>query len=282
MLNFIYVTDLHGWTKGYDKILQVALDNSINVIINGGDMLPKEADILKSQQIFIEEYLSAYFDSLTAHGIEYYGMFGNDDAQSTLYCWQKLVETYDNVRDLTDSWYNLGNELIIRGCNYVLDHPFGLKDWSVLDTRDYLPPPQFTYPVLSKSGKFEKINDIDAFFRERPTLEEILYQIAKEAPSLEKAILVCHAPPSGTGLGVIVDGSDVGSVAIRRWIEAQQPLLTLHGHIHESPTMSGCNAIKLGRTTVHQPGQRENGNLIYSVIRINDYEVNIKRVKTNV
>ena len=41
---------------------------------------------------------------------------------------------------------------------------------------------------------------------------------------------------------------------MRRWIERRQPLLTLHGHIHESPTMSGSFVDRIGATLVVNPG----------------------------
>jgi Icc-related predicted phosphoesterase len=40
----------------------------------------------------------------------------------------------------------------------------------------------------------------------------------------------------------------VGSIAVQRFIESQQPLLTLHGHIHESSTLSGSWRDLIGRT----------------------------------
>jgi Icc-related predicted phosphoesterase len=40
----------------------------------------------------------------------------------------------------------------------------------------------------------------------------------------------------------------LGSIAIRRFIEAQQPLLTLHGHVHESARLSHSWRDRLGRT----------------------------------
>ena len=40
----------------------------------------------------------------------------------------------------------------------------------------------------------------------------------------------------------------VGSIAIRRFIEARQPLLTLHGHVHESARLTGAWRDRLGRT----------------------------------
>ena len=165
------------------------------------------------------------------------------------------------------------------GCNYVPDHPFGLKDWSVLDSRDFLRPRQFTYPVISEHGTFRKIDDIDLFFNERPTFQELLEDLAGQAETLDRAILVCHAPPASTGLGVIADGTEVGSVALREWIEKHQPLLTLHGHVHESPEVTGEHTAKLGRTTAHQPGQGIDGTLVYSIVTIDEDEVKIEHTK---
>jgi Icc-related predicted phosphoesterase len=40
----------------------------------------------------------------------------------------------------------------------------------------------------------------------------------------------------------------VGSIALRRLIEARQPLVTLHGHIHESARLTGAWRDRIGRT----------------------------------
>jgi Icc-related predicted phosphoesterase len=40
----------------------------------------------------------------------------------------------------------------------------------------------------------------------------------------------------------------VGSIAIRRFIETRQPLVTLHGHIHESARLTGSWRQQIGRT----------------------------------
>ena len=48
----------------------------------------------------------------------------------------------------------------------------------------------------------------------------------------------------------------VGSIAVRRFIEARQPLVTLHGHVHESARLTGAwrdadraHALPLARRT---------------------------------
>jgi Icc-related predicted phosphoesterase len=67
-----------------------------------------------------------------------------------------------------------------------------------------------------------------------------------------------HAPPHQTKLdraaldGKMVDhvplDVHVGSIAIRRFIEARQPLLTLHGHVHESARLTGSWQDRINRT----------------------------------
>ena len=40
----------------------------------------------------------------------------------------------------------------------------------------------------------------------------------------------------------------VGSIAVKRFIEDRQPLLTLHGHVHEAAQLTGEWKIQIGRT----------------------------------
>jgi Icc-related predicted phosphoesterase len=80
----------------------------------------------------------------------------------------------------------------------------------------------------------------------------------------EQLVVNFHAPPHGSGLDNAPELTPdlkvqtsmgqpllapVGSTATRRFIETHQPLLGLHGHIHESPGVT-----KLGRTLCINPG----------------------------
>jgi Icc-related predicted phosphoesterase len=76
---------------------------------------------------------------------------------------------------------------------------------------------------------------------------------------LDHAIFLFHAPPYETDL----DRADlddhwvdhvpmdvhVGSIAIRRFIEARHPRITLHGHVHESARLTGRWYQKMGFTS---------------------------------
>jgi len=80
-----------------------------------------------------------------------------------------LVRTSPRLHDLTEGWLPLADGLAICGCNYIPDPPFRLKDWSVLDTRDFRRPPQHPDPVISRGDGLELVEDIEAFFDGRVT-----------------------------------------------------------------------------------------------------------------
>ena len=70
-------------------------------------------------------------------------------------------------------------------------------------------------------------------------------------------ILVSHTPPFQTKVDKLLNGSYVGSTAVRTYIEEKRPLFCLSGHIHES---GGQDYI--GRTLVLNPGTISDGGYI--------------------
>ena len=87
-------------------------------------------------------------------------------------------------------------------------------------------------------------------------LEELIATVKDKS----NAIFNFHVPPYGYALDLapklsedLVQAADnkihVGSRAVAKMIEKYQPLLGLHGHIHESQAMA-----KIGRTTCVNPG----------------------------
>lgn len=92
-------------------------------------------------------------------------------------------------------------------------------------------------------------------------IEELVLRIR----NMENAVFCFHAPPYGSKIdeapllksnltyvgysgGEPIRGS-VGSKAVRKAIQKYQPILGLHGHIHESP-----GSVKIGRTYCLNPG----------------------------
>jgi Icc-related predicted phosphoesterase len=89
------------------------------------------------------------------------------------------------------------------------------------------------------------------------TIQKDLDSLVGDAP-LDRAVCLFHTPPYDTPLDrAALDGKTyehvaldvhVGSIAVRRFIEERQPLLTLHGPIHESTRLTGEWKMRLGRT----------------------------------
>ncbi len=95
-------------------------------------------------------------------------------------------------------------------------------------------------------------------------LEQRIEQVAADVPRPERAVFNLHVPPARTAIDLapaldaslkpVVKGGavmmqSVGSEAVRRVLERHQPMLGLHGHIHESR-----GAVRLGRSLAINPG----------------------------
>lgn len=111
------------------------------------------------------------------------------------------------------------------------------------------------------------------------TEEELTERIETMVPKvgdMSNCIFNLHCPPFETGLddaplldddlrpkmgttGVIM--APVGSRAVRQAIEKYQPLLALHGHVHESK-----GTIKLGRTLCINPGSEYSEGILHGAL----------------
>jgi Icc-related predicted phosphoesterase len=101
--------------------------------------------------------------------------------------------------------------------------------------------------------------------------------MASQVPDPSKAIFNLHCPPYKSGLdeAPAIDADlkllhggralrPVGSTAVRGAIERHQPLISLHGHIHESK-----GAVKLGKTLSINPGSSyEEGILMGAIVQL--------------
>jgi len=250
-MNFLYVTDLHGIQWKYDRILEVAKSLKVKAVINGGDMLPM-VNFMK-QDKFILAFLDNYFSKFDFEGIYYVCMLGNDDLRIFDNLFQKICDKYPYIINSAQKKCEIEKYEYI-GMNWVVDFPFALKDRARKDTKDFIFPKQFGTPLLSTTSGWKELKDWFLYADSLPTIEEELNRLIKPK-NIDNAIYIIHTPPSNLGLDLCYDGQKVGSNAVYRFIEKNQPLLSLHGHIHESPDISGNWYSKLGRTICIQPGQ---------------------------
>jgi uncharacterized protein len=115
--------------------------------------------------------------------------------------------------------------------------------------------------------------------------ERIERAVAASTAPRERLVLSLHCPPYDTPLDVApkisadlkVQGQEVahvGSTAVREVLESVQPVLSLHGHIHESRA-----ATRIGKTLAINPGSSyEQGTLHGAVVDLNG-KAKVKRYK---
>ncbi len=248
-----FVTDLHGHVSRYKSLFkQIAKDRPDAVFI-GGDLLA--AGFLRPGQEsdIIGGVLVKSFSELKKSGTGYYPdvfiILGNDDPR----CDEKLLIQYDQKglwHYINQKHFKLG-EYDIFGYCFVPPTPFLLKDWERYDVSRYVD----IGCVAPEEGQHS--TDFSLTEAEHLTIWEDLFDLT-EGFDLANSIFLFHAPPYQTGLDrAALDGKmidhvpldvHVGSIAIRRFIKERQPLITMHGHIHESYSITGIWKEQIGRT----------------------------------
>jgi Icc-related predicted phosphoesterase len=185
-----------------------------------------EADEAKMSALFeramcdrVRQWLTLADEKLAPQGIKLYFMPGNDDLLSI----DKVIEEFPSVAnpDCRRVWIDDDHELVgLSNAN--------MTPWRC--TRDL----------------------------EEDALEVQLEQVAALLERPATAVMALHVPPYDSGIDICPELDDnlkivarggqvmmkpVGSPAVRRLIERVQPMLTLHGHIHEAPGHT-----RIGRT----------------------------------
>ena len=240
MFKLIYTADLHGNEKFYKRLLKKAEEENADAIVIGGDLCGREGNTInekiENQKWFLKDFMIPLFKEFKQNnkrkGI--YIIMGNDDFRINI----ELLEDAEKnkiLHSIHNKSASLSKNFNIAGYSFVNPTPFRLKDWEKPDFKGDKGPQQLFNEEIRSAEK------------EEGTIKDDLQNL-KKMSNPKKTIYVIHAPPFNTKLDAITAGAHVGSKSIREFIEQQQPLLALHGHIHESPKMSGSWKDKIGKT----------------------------------
>jgi uncharacterized protein len=257
MTQCLFVSDLHGNLDRYQKLFKAIAEYLPELVFIGGDILPSGLMALVNSDLpngsFIESYLIPQFTELkNLLGERYPQIFlilGNDDGRFD----EEAVISYDNA----GLWHYMHNrkysygQLVVYGYSYVPPTPFMLKDWEKYDISRYVDP-----GCVSPEEGFRSVK-ISEYDMKYSTIADDLSCLI-ESDNLSNAIMLFHTPPHNTNLdridtkGKMIDhvpiDPHVGSIAVRRLIEEKRPMITLHGHAHESATVTGNWKDRIGRT----------------------------------
>ncbi len=259
-MRVLFISDLHGSMKHYESVLAVAERQEFGVLIFGGDLAPKNFAGGKFVEHQVNWHRDVLFPRLEAFKLKkprtrIFFIMGNDDtkaAESEFARRNGEIVEYIHLKTV-----ELEPGLTLTGYNCVDITPFPLKDFERWDKRSGGLPDKVrmlsglvTDEMALKKFQFhgDPAQDVT------PTLEEEIAPLAKDQKK-GVSILLTHCPPFRTNLDKMMLGKHVGSLAVREFIEATQPALSLHGHIHESPLMTGSYRDRLGDTVCVNPGQ---------------------------
>ncbi len=253
----LFVSDLHGRPELYERLWRAVEREVPRAVFLGGDLLPSGflglAAPADSTRDFVGGFLRNGFEAVRQRlGGRYPDVFlilGNDDLRSEEEAFLDIATTqlwhYVHQRVFPLSRYQ------VLGYACVPPTPFGLKDWETYDVSRYVPP-----GCVSPEEGMRSVPRPDHEIR-YSTIRDDLDTLAGDR-CLDDAVLLFHTPPYDTTLDRVAnDGKrvdhvpldlHVGSIAVRRFIEQRQPLVTLHGHIHESARLTGAWRDRLGRT----------------------------------
>ncbi len=305
MIKLFFVTDIHGSNVCYRKFLNALPIYGADVAVLLGDLTGKvlvplvdkggdqwECTLMgQYREINGQEELAGI--KKTVENAGYYWVHQTrEEFDETRADPAKIDALFKSlVFNRVQEWLDLADERL-EGKPYQMYMAPGNDDWFVID--DMIDNAKLVHPCDARVVEIdhhEMITSSDS----NPTpwqtpremseedLEKKLRELCAKVKNQDTAIYNFHVPPYGYSLDLcpkldenLTMAADekihAGSIGAKRVIEENQPLLGLHGHIHESR-----GAQKAGRTLLINPGSEYSEGILKGVIimldkkKIKDY-----------
>lgn len=281
-----FATDLHGSSKCFRKFVNAGTAYGVDVLILGGDVAGKALQTIvrgadgryrcsfigTSYEVEPGPDLEELERLIADHGYyPYRAEAGELDARRADGSLDGLFVQL--MRERLTSWLTLADERLRptgKRLYFMLgnDDPIELR--TLLDEAPWGTHDEGRVVMIDEDHEMISwgYSNITPWHTHREMTEEQLTAalggLASQLAAPERAIVNVHVPPYGSGLDEApmldanltvqtsagqVKFAAVGSTAVRDMLLAVQPLLGLHGHIHESGGIR-----RLGRTIAINPG----------------------------
>jgi uncharacterized protein len=302
----LFATDVHGSDRCFRKFLNSASFYGVDHLVLGGDITGKllVPIVRKPEGTYDCRYGDAVYTDLDDAGLEeltkrirgfgHYVITVDQDELLELEGDEHRERVFrEVVRKSVEDWVGLAEERL-RGTGVRCFMAPGNDDFLSID-----PPIEASDVVEFAENRLLRLDDTHEMIttgysnptpwdteRElpEPELRDRIDGMAKGVQDPENLVVVLHPPPYHSGLDDApqlnpelemtlnaggVQMAPVGSTAVREFIEHTQPLLGLHGHVHE-----GRGAVTIGRTLCLNPGSSyTEGILSAAIVEIGDGEV---------
>ena len=305
-LVIFFASDLHGSAICFKKFINGAEFYGANCLIMGGDLTGKAvipiteqpdgsfkgfqlgAEITMKSQDEVDEFIKrvnnqGFYPTVMTEA-EFQAIKNDTEAQEKLF--KKLV--VDRVQE----WADFATKKL-KGTDIPLITTPGNDDFFEIDeVLNRAPHVQYHemevtalrgHEILHCGGSTKTPWDTEREYTEEE-YEARFAELVPQVKDMSRCIFNVHVPPHGTvldrcpklddNLQVVFDmGNPVsmhaGCETLTRVIEEQQPMLGIHGHIHE-----GRGTIKIGKTTCVNPGSVYPEGILQGVlVTLNDGEL---------
>jgi len=279
-----YASDIHGSEVLWRKFLSAAHAYKAEVLVMGGDVTGKVVVpfVQRPDGVHVELFGETHVvngDAVEelAHKVRANGMYPHPMAPENVAHVAEMDEAEkeawfaDVMRQTFDGWLALADERLDGATRcFVMpgnDDPAGvdraIEDATKVEACDERIVEFDGYTMISfgyaNRTPFDSPREVDE--------DELYRRVSALAGAVDdhaRSIFNLHVPPYDTSLDtaaqlnerleVVMSGSapkmvPVGSTAVRQLIEDYQPLVSLHGHVHES-----AGATHIGRTLAINPG----------------------------
>ncbi len=305
MTKLFFATDIHGSDICWSKFLNAGKFYGVDVLILGGDMTGKavvpfihqggknyKVTLLEQEfQITNEDELADMIKRVRSRG--YYPYLTNPDEIAELekdpervnkIFLQEVLKVVQQWMDLADKKLD-GTGMKVYCCpgNDDMDEVDEIvrSSRSVIHAEGQVIPLDDTHEMIASGWSNRTPWDTHREEDEEQLAARYEAMIAR-LKDPRNAIFNIHVPPYKSGLDEAPELDEnlrpkmagqalkpVGSTALRKAIEKTQPLLGLHGHIHE-----GRGATRIGKTLCINPGSMyEQGTLLGAIVVLGNHKI---------
>lgn len=307
MLKLFFATDVHGSETTFRKWLNAAQHYGADVLLMGGDLTGKMLVPIVEEgngaytarfegstvRVDDERGLAELERALRQRG--YYTQRMTAEERARYQTPEQVEELFrTHMAEVLEGWVGLADERLDPGKTPAIWMP-GNDDLEFID--EYV---NKSKAIQNGDGRIIEIDgyyvlsignaNVTPWNCPRDVTEDVLArkidELAAQVPDMSRCIFNVHAPPWGSNLDLAPELDEdfkptmeggglkmvpVGSTAVLEAIRKWQPLLSLHGHIHE------CSAgIKIGRTLCINTGSEYHEGVLRGALVILDPKKGVK------
>jgi len=295
-----FTTDVHGSTVVFKKFINAGKFYEAQVLILGGDMIGKMVVPIVRQggRHFSANYLGKLYDVSEGEELDKLEATLENSGLYPVRLTPEEVQAYKEDRNLVEGrfaelaksrlsrWLDIAEERL-RGTGIRCYVQPGNDDPYEVDSAF-----RSSEIIQNVDGRLIQLDDDHEMIsvgaanqtpwncprdKTEEQLEEMIEKVAASLKNPSQAVFNLHVPPYDTNLDIAPELDEtltpklslaggfkmipVGSKAVRKAIEKYQPLISLHGHIHESRS-----AQKIGKTMCINPGSEYGEGVLRGVV----------------